>query len=76
MADAAYAIMCQPVSWSGNFTIDEAVLRAQGISDMAMYASVPGNKDMAIDLFVNDSDPKQSEVPTMPVKVFQPLSKL
>ncbi len=76
MADAAYAIVCQPVAWSGNFAIDEAVLRAQGVSDLGTYAAVRGTKDMATDLFVDESDQKPASVPPMPVKVLAPFSKL
>ena len=33
---------------SGNFTIDEAVLRSQGITDFSKYAATPGNTDLLI----------------------------
>ncbi|MCP3103996.1 NAD(P)-dependent oxidoreductase [Myxococcus sp. K15C18031901] len=43
MADAAYAILTKPSrSFSGNFCIDEDVLRADGVTDFDKYQSVPG----------------------------------
>jgi citronellol/citronellal dehydrogenase len=44
VADAAYAILCRDSrSCSGNFFIDEAVLREEGVIDFERYAYVPGN---------------------------------
>lgn len=43
MADAAYAILTKPSrSFTGNFCIDEDVLRADGVTDFDKYQSVPG----------------------------------
>ena len=43
MADAAHWILTQPqASCTGNFFIDEAVLRAQGVTDFEPYAVQPG----------------------------------
>jgi len=43
MADAAYAILTKPSrSFTGNFCIDEDVLRAEGVTDLDKYQSVPG----------------------------------
>src|SRR5690349_20849654 len=43
MADAAYAILTRDKNQStGNFFIDEDVLRESGVSDMEQYAVVPG----------------------------------
>jgi citronellol/citronellal dehydrogenase len=43
MADAAYHILTQDSSTcSGNFFIDEEVLRAAGVSDFGQYAVTPG----------------------------------
>lgn len=42
MADAAYSILNKPTTYTGNFTIDEDILRAEGISDFDTYAVVPG----------------------------------
>lgn len=49
MADAAYAILIkEPRSITGNFLIDEKVLKEAGISDMIQYACVPENADKLI----------------------------
>jgi len=54
MADAAHAIFMRPSrETSGNFYIDEEVLRAEGVSDFAIYA--PGaTGPLAGDFFVPD----------------------
>lgn len=46
MADAAYAILTKdPRVCTGNFFIDEDVLRGEGVKDFAEYSCVPGNED-------------------------------
>ena len=54
MADAAYAILTRPSrETTGNFFIDELVLRAEGVTDFSKYA--PGAKGpLAADFFVPD----------------------
>ena len=53
MSDAAYVILTRPSgSCSGNFFIDEAVLRAEGVSDFDRYAVTPGEPLMT-DLFLD-----------------------
>ena len=53
MADAAYAILRKPSrSCSGNFFIDEAVLRAEGVTNFDRYAVTPGTPLMT-DLFLD-----------------------
>jgi citronellol/citronellal dehydrogenase len=43
MADAAHAILTRPSrSFTGNFCIDEEVLRSEGVADFARYQAVPG----------------------------------
>ena len=42
MADAAYAIACRDKSVSGNFYIDEEILKEEGVTDFEQYAEVPG----------------------------------
>ena len=42
IADAAHWILGQPVSCTGNFFIDELVLRAAGVTDFERYAVSPG----------------------------------
>jgi len=53
MADAAHAILCKPSrSYTGNFCIDEDVLRAEGATDFDRYAISPGTplfKDLYIE---------------------------
>lgn len=52
MADAAHAIFCKPVSFSGNFLIDEAFLRGEGVTDFKAYAMDPAVEPMP-DFFVD-----------------------
>ena len=55
MADAAHAILTSPSrEATGNFYIDEEVLRAAGVSDFSVYS--PGAKGpLAADFFVPDA---------------------
>ena len=53
VADAAHAILSAPAgTTSGNFFLDEDVLRAAGVSDFDSYAVVPGARDLLPDLFL------------------------
>jgi len=53
MADAAHAILTTPSrERTGQFLIDEEVLRARGVSDFSAYAAVPG-APLVSDLFVH-----------------------
>ncbi len=53
MADAAHAILtCDSRSCSGNFYIDEDVLREAGVKDLAPYAVSPGTA-LFTDLFLD-----------------------
>jgi citronellol/citronellal dehydrogenase len=46
MADAAYAIFTRPSSeFTGQFCVDETLLRAAGTTDFSHYAMTPGMKD-------------------------------
>ena len=55
MADAAHAILVQDSkTCSGNFFIDELVLRGQGVSDFSSYANDPDGVLVA-DFFVPDT---------------------
>jgi citronellol/citronellal dehydrogenase len=52
MADAAYAILTKPSrEFTGNFCIDEEVLKKEGVTDFSKYASVPG-ADLIPDFFL------------------------
>jgi citronellol/citronellal dehydrogenase len=45
MADAAHAILTKPSrQFTGNFCIDEDVLRGVGVTDFAKYQAVPGSE--------------------------------
>lgn len=65
LADAAYAIACRDKSVTGNFYIDEEVLREEGVSDFDSYAEVPGAKllpDFFLpDRVLKDFDPRDIE---------------
>jgi len=55
MADATYEILCQnPRNYSGQFLIDEDVLKASGVKDLTKYACVPENSDNLIPCIFND----------------------
>lgn len=55
LADAAYAILNRPAeTTSGNFFIDEEVLRAEGVTNFDQYAYDP-NAALAPDFFVPDA---------------------
>jgi len=52
MADAAYAVLTKPSrEFTGNFCIDEAILRSEGVTDFAKYQVVAG-AELLPDLFV------------------------
>jgi len=52
MADAAHAILTKPSrEFTGNFCIDEAILRSEGVTDFAKYQVVAG-AELLPDLFV------------------------
>jgi len=52
MADAAYLILTQPSrECTGNFFIDEDLLRAHGVTDFAHYAVTKGATQFAADFF-------------------------
>jgi citronellol/citronellal dehydrogenase len=50
MADAAHCILTAPTSFSGNFCIDESVLRENGQTDFSMYS--PAGADLIPDTFL------------------------
>ena len=69
MADAAYAILIKdPSTCTGNFFIDETVLKGEGITDFKQYACYPENSDkLLISVFNEDYVNLQSK--------FNPYSK-
>jgi citronellol/citronellal dehydrogenase len=53
MADAAYVILTSDAATTtGNFFIDEAVLKKAGVSDFGKYSVVPGSRELLPDLFL------------------------
>lgn len=54
IADAAYSILSKPKSFSGNFIIDEELLRQEGIKDFDTYAVEPGHP-LIPDFFLDES---------------------
>lgn len=53
MADAAHAILtAEARTTTGNFFIDETVLRERGVTDFDRYAVVPGSRSLMPDLFL------------------------
>jgi len=55
LADAAYAILNRPArECTGNFFIDEEVLRSEGVTDFAKYAAGPSDGPYFADFFVPD----------------------
>ncbi|KAM4051875.1 hydroxysteroid dehydrogenase-like protein 2 [Anomaloglossus baeobatrachus] len=43
IADAAYSILTKPKDYTGNFVIDEELLKTEGIKDFDVYAVSPGH---------------------------------
>ncbi|KAF7700754.1 hydroxysteroid dehydrogenase-like protein 2 [Silurus meridionalis] len=56
VADAAYAVLTKPVSYTGHFLIDEDILKKEGIKDFDVYAVKPGHP-LLPDFFL-DEDPE------------------
>ena len=55
VADAAFHILQKnPAECTGNFFIDEEVLKAEGVSDFEQYAYVPGTTRFYTDLFLDE----------------------
>jgi citronellol/citronellal dehydrogenase len=53
MADAAYAVLTSDAAaTTGNFFIDDEVLKKAGVSDFGRYSVVPGSKQLLPDLFL------------------------
>lgn len=64
MADAAYAVMTRPSrACTGQFFIDEEVLRAQGVTDFTVYAPSVGTQPLAADFFIPDDVFDRSPTP-------------
>ena len=63
MADAVYALICKDSkSVTGNFFIDEDLLKKEGITDFSMYACNPANEgNLMLDFFL-DVDPTKIQL--------------
>ncbi len=67
VADAAIAILKRPSrECTGNFFIDEDVLRAEGVTDFSRYAITPDSPLMP-DFFVPDAALERSQTPLLPL---------
>ncbi len=67
VADAAWLILNRPAaSCTGNFFIDEDVLRESGITNFSVYANHPG-ASLVPDFFVSDETVKRSSTPLLPL---------
>ena len=56
IADAAYALFQKPVSFSGNFLIDDTFLAGEGVTDFEKYR-VDASQPLQVDIFMPDSPP-------------------
>ncbi|RGB24938.1 putative short chain dehydrogenase [Rhizophagus diaphanus] len=55
MADAAHLILTKnSTGFSGNFVIDEIILREHGQTEFDQYLVTPGNRDLVLDFFIDD----------------------
>ncbi|XP_074787762.1 hydroxysteroid dehydrogenase-like protein 2 isoform X2 [Athene noctua] len=64
LADAAYCILTKPKSFTGNFIIDEVLLREEGVKDFDVYAIAPGHPlmpDFFLDAETDVTDRKQEQ---------------
>jgi citronellol/citronellal dehydrogenase len=61
LADAASRIFQKPVSFSGNFLIDDTFLASEGVSDFDRYRADP-TQPLQVDFFVPDSMPPPAGV--------------
>uniref|UniRef100_A0A1B6HCE3 Hydroxysteroid dehydrogenase-like protein 2 n=1 Tax=Homalodisca liturata TaxID=320908 RepID=A0A1B6HCE3_9HEMI len=78
VADAAYAILCKDAkSFTGQFVIDEDILRAEGVSQVQIdqYACEPSNKENLMPDFFLDVNP-DTIISNHNVKVDKPKPKV
>ncbi|CAN8220065.1 unnamed protein product [Coccothraustes coccothraustes] len=62
LADAAYCILTKPKTFTGNFIIDEVLLREEGVKDFDDYAVAPGHPlmpDFFLDVEIDTTAMKQ-----------------
>jgi len=54
MADAAHCIYTKDSkTFTGNFLIDEILLREEGVTDMDQYSVIPDSKEISPDFFID-----------------------
>ncbi|NXY31775.1 HSDL2 protein, partial [Pomatorhinus ruficollis] len=61
LADAAYCILTKPKTFTGNFIIDEVLLREEGVKDFDVYAIAPGHPLMP-DFFLDVEIDKEKKL--------------
>ncbi|XP_063996246.1 hydroxysteroid dehydrogenase-like protein 2 [Pogoniulus pusillus] len=64
IADAAYCILTKPKSFTGNFLIDEDLLREEGVKNFDAYAIMPGHPlmpDFFLDVEGASQAPKEEK---------------
>jgi len=61
LADAACRIFQKPISFSGNFLIDDTFLASEGVTDFDKYRADP-TQPLQVDFFVPDSMPPPAGV--------------
>ncbi|XP_069486735.1 hydroxysteroid dehydrogenase-like protein 2 isoform X2 [Ambystoma mexicanum] len=54
IADAAYSILTKPKTFTGNFVIDEQLLKQEGVQDFDVYAVTPGHP-LLPDFFLDEN---------------------
>ena len=55
-ADAAYAVLNKPTSYTGHSLFCEDVLLESGVTDLSVYDCVPG-AELRVDLWVDSPNP-------------------
>ncbi|KAB7498495.1 putative NAD-dependent oxidoreductase [Armadillidium nasatum] len=76
MADAAYAILTKDsASFTGNFVVDDDLLRKEGVTNFDCYAVEPG-KDLLPDFFLDKTDEPQNASLTAAQQIDQVFSAL
>ncbi|NWS42165.1 HSDL2 protein, partial [Probosciger aterrimus] len=78
IADAAYCILTKPKSFTGNFIIDEALLREEGVKDFDAYAIAPGHPlmpDFFLDLETDMIGEKQEGYESAPAKLLSSVTE-
>jgi citronellol/citronellal dehydrogenase len=61
LADAAYRVFQKPVSFTGNFLIDDTFLASEGVSEFDNYRVDP-SQPLQVDFFVPDTMPPPAGV--------------